>query len=340
MTHRAILRVALLAGLALGQLSCATTGLTPLSRSQPAERIGLAPEYRVFYDALQDYGDWVFVPELHYVFRPRESFVTWRPYEDGYWAPSDLYGWVWVSGEPFGWATYHYGRWFYDRYNGWVWAPGIDWGPAWVAWGANDQYAAWSPLLSPSPAEDAIPGGAWTYAPLGALGETNLPAQIVHADNPVVKAVAVLPVQNIVQVKGVAINRGPQFELVERHTGKLPRIRIEERELGVTPAAPAARVTGRGGAADAQDAALDAMAASRREAEEAARAAKALAERGGAPPQTVTVLKPTMVPGTDAHPHRRGEELARAKAEARAKRKAQGHGPGGAKPAPPDSTKR
>ena len=131
---------------ALTQLSCAAAGLQPLPRSQPAERIGLLPEYRVFYDALQGTGDWVFIQPFGYVFRPDVNFITWRPYENGFWAPSDLYGWTWISAEPFGWATYHYGRWLYDRYYGWVWKPGLDWGPAWVAWQLNGDYAGWSPL--------------------------------------------------------------------------------------------------------------------------------------------------------------------------------------------------
>src|SRR5437867_1632529 len=124
MNPRPFVHLAVLAA-ALAQLSCATTGLTPLPHSQPAERIGLAPEYRVFYDALKDDGDWVYVQPYGYVFRPNVNFITWRPYEDGFWVPSDLYGWVWISAESFGWATYHYGQWLYDRYYGWVWTPGL-----------------------------------------------------------------------------------------------------------------------------------------------------------------------------------------------------------------------
>ena len=47
--------------LALSQLSCATMGLTPLPETMPAARAGLQPEYRIFYDALQDCGDWTLI---------------------------------------------------------------------------------------------------------------------------------------------------------------------------------------------------------------------------------------------------------------------------------------
>jgi hypothetical protein len=85
--------------LALTQLSCATIGLTPLQDSMPAARAGLSPEYRLFYDALQDYGDWTLIEPFGYVFRPYGNASSWRPYQYGYWAPSDVYGWVWISGE-------------------------------------------------------------------------------------------------------------------------------------------------------------------------------------------------------------------------------------------------
>src|SRR5213594_1639971 len=88
--------------LALVQLSCAVSGnLTPVQSSMPAARAGLRPEYRVFYDELIDYGDWKLIEPYGFVFRPRTRFQTWSPYYDGFWSPSDSYGWVWVSGEPY-----------------------------------------------------------------------------------------------------------------------------------------------------------------------------------------------------------------------------------------------
>ncbi len=47
-----------------------------------------------------------------------------------------IYGWTWVSYDPWGWAPYHYGRWFYGPV-GWAWSPGPIygrhyWSPAYV----------------------------------------------------------------------------------------------------------------------------------------------------------------------------------------------------------------
>src|SRR5688500_6768431 len=50
---------------------CAAGGYAPASTSMPAARAALRPEYRLFYDALQDYGDWVLIEPLGFVFRPR-----------------------------------------------------------------------------------------------------------------------------------------------------------------------------------------------------------------------------------------------------------------------------
>jgi len=136
----AVLLVALLAS----PLSCATSGGPP-PPSQPVARATLAPPLRVFYDALIDYGDWILIEPYGYVFRPAINQTDWRPYNDGFWAPTDSYGWVWISAEPFGWATYHYGTWFYDRFQRWVWLPGLDWGPAWVAWEESNDYVGWAP---------------------------------------------------------------------------------------------------------------------------------------------------------------------------------------------------
>jgi hypothetical protein len=298
------LATAAIASLALLQLSCASAGLTPAAHAPPAERIALAPEYRVFYDALQDYGDWVFVPGLNYCFRPKVNFIAWRPYEDGFWAPSDLYGWTWISGEPFGWATYHYGRWNYDRYYGWVWAPGLDWGPAWVAWGASDAYAGWSPLLAPPADDSGIPGGAWSFAPLDAFGTTGLGTRIVHAPDLGVTIGAIRPVQNVVEVRGVTINRGPSYDLVERHVGRLEPVHIEARELHGPVRAPG------GGRAEptteAAQAAKQAADDAHRAVEESARQAKEMAQRGGSPPPSLTLIR-TAPPTPEARKHAAAE---------------------------------
>jgi len=47
-----------------------TADLTPARVSMPAARAALRPELRIFYDALQDYGDWILIEPFGYVFRP------------------------------------------------------------------------------------------------------------------------------------------------------------------------------------------------------------------------------------------------------------------------------
>ena len=307
---RPLLRIALMLG-ALTQLSCAVGGLTPATHSQPAERLGLAPEFRIFYDALQDQGDWVYIQPHGYVFRPNVNFITWRPYEDGFWAPSDIYGWTWISAEPFGWATYHYGTWFYDRYYGWVWGPGRDWGPAWVAWQVADDYAGWSPLLDPASVDDQIRGGPWTYVPLRTLGSTDLASHVVHESDLRGRVQNVTPVQNLAERGGVLVNRGPDFDLVEKVAGSLPRVKIEPLEPA---AAPGAATAGRPGAAkggaksnfkpgawgsekSTPPAVLESV---HRAADDAARRARAVVDRGGPPPASVQVIQPVLPPPATA----------------------------------------
>jgi hypothetical protein len=93
-----------------------------------------------FYEPLAPYGQWVetrwgraFAPDV-----PRE----WRPYTNGRWTEYRL----WISNDPWGWATDHYGRWAHDDRIGWLWVPDTRWGPHWVAFRENEQYAGWAPI--------------------------------------------------------------------------------------------------------------------------------------------------------------------------------------------------
>jgi hypothetical protein len=84
-----IRRIALAAALPLAIAGCAVGGSSaPPGYSMPAARAGLAPEYRLFYDALVDYGEWVLIEPYGWLFRPSLSYPTWRPYEEGYWVPT------------------------------------------------------------------------------------------------------------------------------------------------------------------------------------------------------------------------------------------------------------
>jgi len=212
--------------LALLQLSCATTDVTPDAVQMPAARAGLRPQYRVFYDELSDYGDWILIEPYGFVFRPRTRFNNWSPYYDGFWSPSDSYGWVWVSAEPYGWATYHYGRWLDDSYQGWVWVPGLDWAPAWVAWSATDAYVGWAPL---GPSDNpAMTGSGYHVVARAQLGSTDLRSHVLPQAQAATVSQLAEPVENMAEVEHVVVNRGPRIDWVEAAAGPLPRARIQD----------------------------------------------------------------------------------------------------------------
>ncbi len=240
--------------LALGALGCASAGYVPDAHPGPAARAALLPEYRIFYDELKDYGDWILVEPYGFVFRPRTEFASWTPYYDGFWSPSDSYGWVWVSAEPYGWATFHYGRWFEDPYQGWVWVPGIDWAPAWVSWSGSGDYVGWAPMgPSGAPSGGGGMGDNFHFVTRGDLGSTDLKSRIVPPDKAVSLARDAEPITNTAEVDHVRVNAGPPIEWIEQVTGPLQRARVQEfapekvRRLGETTAKPGAGLRSSGG---------------------------------------------------------------------------------------------
>ncbi|MBK7028485.1 MAG: hypothetical protein IPH45_04430 [Bacteroidales bacterium] len=102
--------------------------------------------FQSFYDELSPYGDWIYMPDYGYVWRPFfDRPDAFRPYSSGGdWVYTE-YGWTWVSDYSWGWAPFHYGRWQFDDYLGWMWLPGYDWAPAWVTWGSYGNYWGWAP---------------------------------------------------------------------------------------------------------------------------------------------------------------------------------------------------
>jgi hypothetical protein len=279
--------------LALTQLSCATAALVPGEESMPAARLSLPVEQRVFYDALEGYGDWLLIEPLGFVFRPFDSDESWHPYLHGYWAPSAMYGWVWISGEPYGWATYHYGAWYHDDYQGWVWIPDDDWGPAWVAWAMSDDYVGWAPLPPRGYAPELAPGGGFLYVPLSSLAATDLPRRARTAAQLGVALGTPVAVEDLRERDGVVFNAGPPFALVERRAGPLTRVTLEDLAPAADGAPPAAARPGRHAPARGPGASGPA-APVRRSGEEAARQARSVTERGAAPPPVVGVLRPDL----------------------------------------------
>lgn len=98
---------------------------------------------------LDDYGQWVYVTDYGYCWRPLTVAAGWAPYRDGRWCwiGGDY---VWISYEPWGWVPHHYGRWSFVANFGWCWVPprpgGSYWAPGYVGWVHTPTYVAWVPL--------------------------------------------------------------------------------------------------------------------------------------------------------------------------------------------------
>ncbi len=112
-------------------------------------------------EELDAYGDWSYVNDYGWVWRPRVTVINnynnWAPYRYGHWRWCAPYGWTWIADEEWGWAPYHYGRWVsYDNY--WCWVPHSQvyrhtrnwWRPALVAFvyipTSHGEHVAWYPL--------------------------------------------------------------------------------------------------------------------------------------------------------------------------------------------------
>jgi hypothetical protein len=289
---RSIVRLLLLGSLVASSGCAVTGGSGNAPPAMPAARVSLRPEYRLFYDALVDHGDWVLIEPFGYVFRPRVDFVSWRPYSNGFWVPSDVYGWVWVSAESFGWATEHYGRWLWDEYQGWVWIPGLDWGPAWVSWQLGDRWVGWG-ALAPSGgiAGHGRPAGGFVYAPVQSLGTPTVSASLVTREHLGDAAETLAPVRNVVERDGVRVELGPPIEQIERRIGlALPRARLDD-VLAAGRARPPGAVRGAEAAADSAGA-LPSPEALRRAGVDAAREIQRLAGQRVPAPARVPVIRP------------------------------------------------
>lgn len=301
---RRVAQIVTLVVLPFSILSCTAGSLVAERESMSAARASLLPEYRIFYDSLGEYGDWVLIEPFGYVFRPRVNPVAWRPFEDGFWTPTDVYGWTWISSEPFGWATYHYGTWLSDRFQGWVWVPGTDWGPAWVTWETTDQYVGWAPQYPRGGSYSNLTTSAFQYVPVSAMGSPAISSKILDPDTAASKIQDARRIDNTADIQGVRINRGPDIRWVEQSTGPLQRSLVEDlvlpgdaaalrqREaanrtrLGGAPAVPS--TTGALRHVTSPDSTRDAAA-------QAARDARAMQDRGFVGPR-VQVVRPIGVP--------------------------------------------
>jgi hypothetical protein len=76
----------------------------------------------VGYEDLDDNGYWAPSPVYGNVWYPRVH-AGWAPYREGHWAWVEPWGWTWVDDAPWGFAPFHYGRWV-NAGDRWGWVPG------------------------------------------------------------------------------------------------------------------------------------------------------------------------------------------------------------------------
>ena len=151
--------------------------------------------FDVAYSNLSRSGSWLVSAQYGHVWQPREYDRDWNPCYDGHWVYSDM-GWTWVPDYEWGSIPYHHGTWVSDPDDGWVWVPGSVWAP----------------------------------------GSSSVPAPITSAGPPCPPASpCATVVNNIMVLNNVVINRGPDYEVVERATGRTIH---EERIENVARVAP------------------------------------------------------------------------------------------------------
>ncbi|HEY2138623.1 MAG TPA: DUF6600 domain-containing protein [Chthoniobacterales bacterium] len=199
--------------------------------------------YGMFYQKLDQYGDWRETAEYGYVWQPREAEESrdWRPYTEGRWVYSDA-GWTFISDEPFGWATYHYGRWLRLRRVGWVWVPGNEWAPAWVSWRTNKDYVGWAPL-PPEARFDRRTGiqnwadnyydigpDQYSFVPSNEFGAQKIRSAVVPAERNVSIVFETTNVTRITYANNFVVNEGPSYdELRSRSQRPIERYRLRRQ---------------------------------------------------------------------------------------------------------------
>jgi hypothetical protein len=100
---------------------------------------------------LNRYGRWVDVDSYGMAWEPYSVDEDWSPYSVGRWCYRPLWGWTWISYEPWGWLPYHYGRWYYSPHHRWCWLPGPSfafnfWSPGLVTFYSGPGWVSWIPL--------------------------------------------------------------------------------------------------------------------------------------------------------------------------------------------------
>jgi hypothetical protein len=158
-----------------------------------------------------------------------------------------------------------------------------------VSWQANDQYVGWSPLGGGG---GKVPGGGYLFTSVDALGSTDLTAK-VKTQTQLGSAVAgASPVNEVVDLDGVAVPAGPPVSMIERRLGqRLPRVEVDDLlPRGAMDREPRAEATT---PADTAPTLEDV----RRVGEQASREARALSARGGRLPSRLPMVRPAIERG-------------------------------------------
>lgn len=86
---------------------------------------------------LDAYGNWYPVPGYGLMWQPSNYGDNFDPYGNGVWAQYPNYGYVWVSGYPWGWTPFQCGSWNYAGGFGWGWSPTVGCGSYAGGWGSG-----------------------------------------------------------------------------------------------------------------------------------------------------------------------------------------------------------
>ncbi len=193
-----------------------------LTKAEAAVNVSIEIGFNVFYDRLDDHGDWVTFRD-RYVWVPRVA-VGWRPYLDGHWVYTRTYGWYWVSDEPFAWAVYHYGRWAFDPEIGWYWIPGRRWAPAWVVWSHTDDHIAWAPLppdfdddeVSVSISVSSVPVHYWHVVPVAFFVSVDLDDHIIRDREHIRRVVTSGEPKTVVVQNNIVVNNVIDIDIIQQ----------------------------------------------------------------------------------------------------------------------------
>jgi FecR protein len=96
------------------------------STARTATTNGFGDNGNPAWNDLDANGSWYNVPGQGNVWSPYEAAdASWDPYGDGNWMYQPAYGYIWVSGSPWGYLPYHCGMWNWYESFGWGWEPGL-----------------------------------------------------------------------------------------------------------------------------------------------------------------------------------------------------------------------